>query len=241
MAEENDEDLILQPADAGAAFRFEMAATNFFMGYWKYVLGALITLLVGILIYGQYQNYVTATQRGCAAEIADVERELPAQIAMLSFQKAQGQLTATSDELAALGGKLEAVADSCKGTASLEARLKAAELYRVADKSEQRRAALEASLGNADGLLRFAAESALAALDLEEGKGDEAVQRFRTLMNEEDGFLAQQAAIELGLALEHLDRDAEASKVYSEFLTKWPDAARSGEVRDFQSRVGTAG
>lgn len=241
MAEENDEDLVLKPADAGAAFRFEMAATNFFLGYWKHVLAALIAVLVGFLIYGQVQNYILATQRGCAAEIADVERELPDHIAMLGFQKAQGALAATPEELAGFGQKLEGVADQCSGTASLEARLKAAELYRLADDSAKRRAALEAAAGSASGLLGYACESALAALDLEEGNGDQAVARFRALMEAQDGFLAQQAAIELGLALEHLDRKDEAAKVYADFLTKWPDSARAGEVRDHQGRLGPTG
>ncbi len=242
MAEENDDDLILQPADAGAAFRFEMAATNFFLGYWKHMLAVLVVVLVSLLIYGQYRDYYQSVQRGAAARIADVERELPAPIALLAFQKSQGALTATDDALIQAAEQLEAIAGAVSGTAAVEARLKAAELYRLAGSVDARRAVLEATLGEARGVLEYAAESALAAMDLEAGRGDEAVRRYRTLAAEHDGFLAQQATIELGLALEHLGRREEAAQVYGEFLSKWPDAPRASEVRNFQSRVrGAAG
>lgn len=242
MAEENEEDLVLAPADAGAAFRFEMAATNFFLGYWKHLLAVLVTVLLAFLFYGQWIAYVQNVQRAAAAQISNVERDLPAPIAILGFQKSQGMLSATNEDLIAAGERLEATASETWGTASIEARLKAAELYRIAEDGEKRRMALEAVEGQADGLLGYAAESALAALDLEAGNGDQAVERYRTLAAQNDAFLAQQATIELGLALEHLGRNDEAAKVYSDFLTKWPDAARAGEVRTHQGRVsGAAG
>lgn len=240
MAEEQDEDLVLQPADAGAAFRFEMAATNFFLGYWKHVLAVLVVGLVGFLIYGQYSAYVVRSQRAAASQIAEVERDIPP-IALLSYQKATKALETSNEELIAAAQQLEAVAGATSGTASVEARLKAAELYRIAGDNEARRAALEGAKGTAPGLLGYSVDSALAALDLEAGNGDAAVKRFEELRKAHSGFLAQQATIELGLALEHLDRDSEAAKVYSEFLAKWPDSSRAGEVRDFQARVGAAG
>lgn len=240
MAEEQDQDLVLQPADAGAAFRFEMAVTNFFLGYWKHVLGVLVVVLVGFLLYGQYAAYVVRSQRAAASQIAEVERNLPP-IALLSYQKATGNLQTPEEDLRNAAQQLEAVAGATSGTASVEARLKAAELYRILGESDARRAALEGALGKADGVLGYSVESALAALDLEAGNGDAAVSRFEALRKSNQGFLAQQATIELGLTLEHLDRNADAAKVYGEFLATWPDAARAGEVRDFQARVGAAG
>lgn len=240
MAETRDEDLVLQPADAGAAFRMEMAASNFLLGYWKHMVAALVAVLVSVLIYGQYNSYVHRQQRGTAAEIAAVERDLPAPIAILGFQKSQGMLTSTPEQLEAAADRLEAIGAEASGAASVEARLKAAELYRLAG-SPKRRTTLEAAAGTADDVLRYAAVSGLAAMDLEEGNGDQAVARYKELMSSKDAFLAQQAAIELGLALEHLGRKDEAAQVYAEFLTRWPDAPRAGEVKDRQGQVGASG
>lgn len=240
MAEQPDEDLVLQPADAGAAFRMEMAASNFLLGYWKHMLAALIAALLAVLFYGQYTSFVHRQQRAAASRIAEVERDLPAPIALLGFQKAQDMLTTSQADLEAAGDRLDVIANETSGAASVEARLKAAELYRLAG-SPKRRTALEAVAATADDVLGYAARAGLAALDLEEGNADQAVTRYKELMASEDGFLAQQAAIELGLALEHLGRNDEAAKVYGEFLTRWPDAPRADEVRTRQGQVGAAG
>jgi hypothetical protein len=241
VAEDEDLDLELAPEDAGTAFRAEMAATNFFMGYWKQLLAALIVGLLSIFLYGQYGNYVQNSQRTIAAHIADVERDLPTTLVGLAKQKAAGQFTATNEELVGAAAQLEAIASASSGTASIEARLKAAELYRLAGEQEKRRGVLEAASEASTGLLHFAAESALAAMELNADQGEAAVARYTTLASDTDAFLAQQATIELAAALHILGRKDDADKVYGDFMTRWPDAPRASEVASLRERMGSAG
>ena len=240
MAEERDEDLELAPADAGAAFRAEMAATNLLMGYWKPMLAGLLAVLMSFLVWGQYAKFVQRAQRATAAQIAEVERDLPLPIAAMVFQKAQGGLAVAPDVLIEAAERMEAVAGASSGTGSVEASLKAAEIYRLADATDKRRVALEAAAGESEGLLQYAAQSALASLDLESGNGEGAIRRYE-LLQEGDGFLARRATIDLGLALEHLGRRDEAATVFDTFLSRWPDAPGASQVRAHRDRVGSAG
>lgn len=240
MAEDNDEDLELELADAGVSFRAEMWATNFFMGYWKHVLAGLITLLLSVLFFGQYQTYVQRVQRSTAAHIATIERDLPGPVISLSAMRSQGNIEATDEVLCKAGDELAVVGDGASGPSSVEAYLKASELFRLCADPAKRRAVLEKAVGQGGGVLDHAVVAALANLDLEEDRGDQAVERFTSLRDENTGFLAEQAAIDLGLALEHLGRVDEAQSVYADFLTKWPDSPRADQVRGRQAPASAA-
>jgi len=240
VAEENEEDLELELAEAGFAFKAEMWATNFFMGYWKHVLASLIVLLLSVLFYGQYQTYVQRVQRATAAKIANVERELPGPVISLSSLKSQGNPDVTDEKLCKAGDDITTIAKESSGASSVEAYLKASELFRLCGDAAKRRAVLETAAGAGRGVLNHAAVAALANLDLEEDRGDEAVNGFTALRDGSTGFLAEQAAIDLGLALEHLGRDNDAQAVYADFLAKWPDSPRADQVRGRQGPT-TAG
>ena len=240
MAEENDDDLMLAPADAGTAFRAEMAATNFFMGYWKHILAVLITGLVMIFIYGQIRQYGIYKQRVTAQQIAEVERDLPTAIANLPALKMQGGLPPAED-LEAAAAQLNAIASASSGTAKVEALLKASELYRLSGADEARKTALVSAAEHADGLLMFAAESALASMELDAGEGDAALARFKKLAASNDAFLAQEASIELGRTYRILERDSDAQQTLSDFLAKWPNAPRAAEVERMRAEIGSNG
>ena len=242
MAEETDDDLDLdlELEDAGTAFRAEMAATNFFMGYWQYILAISIIFLVGVLVWGEYGGMVRGDQRHASAELAKVEATLPGEVMQLPAMHEQGTPGADEASLVAEAVKMTELASQTDRAASVEASLKAAEIYRIVDKPVERRAALEAATEHARGVLLYSVEAALAALDLEEGHGDGAVKRYRALMVEDDAYLAQQATVDLGLALEHLDRKDEAIKLYDDFLVKWPESTRTEHVASRKAGLGGA-
>ena len=237
MAELEEDDLDLKPADAGALFKAEMWATNAILGYWKHLLVVLVIGLLCFLFYGQYTTHVQRIQRGFTSMTAEIEATLPDTFDVLGQQIATGAVEIEPAELEQAGDKLVAVADQASGTAKTEALLKAAELFRLADADEKRRSALQQASVDARGVLLFAAEGALANLELELQEGDAAVQRLRGLMEKESGFLAEQATLDLGLALEQLERDDEAIKVYDDFLQRWPASSRIDEVRQRRDRV----
>ena len=242
--ERDDEDLELAPADAGLLFRAEMATTNFLMGYWKFLVGALVVVLAAFLFYGQYDAWVMRDQRGTAARIAEVETELPGPSVDLAASLAQAEAAGEEDPRASLrpaAEKLTAIAGESRGAARVEAQLKAAEIYRILGETGPRRTALEDAAQHAEGILKYSAVGALANLALEEGRGDEAVSQWKQLVASEDGYLAEQALLELGLTLEALDRASEAREAYGDFLARFPESPRAEVARQRQSRVENAG
>ncbi len=242
MADENEDDLDLdlELEDAGTAFRAEMAATNFFMGYWKHLLAVAVVFLISVLLWGEYAGMVRGEQRQASSALAKVEAELPGPVIQLPAMRAQSTAGTDDEALAAVAAKMMSLAAESDRAASVEAALKAAELYRIAGMAAERRASLEAATQHAEGVLLYSVEAALASLDLEEGNGDAAVQRYRNLQAEDDDFLAQQASVDLGMALEHLERQDEALKIYDEFLAKWPDSTRSEHVASRKAGLGGA-
>ena len=237
--EEDEDDLEFEPADAGTLFRAEMWATNMLMGYWKHGLTILIVVLLSVLFYGSYRTHVLSVQRMAAADIAEVERSFDVPIwAMASVMADGGENAPTREELAEAAEKIATVGRANSGAGAVEASLKAAELFRLAGRVDERRAALEhASAHGQRGALKYAADAGLANLDLEIGQGEAAVNRFRALKDASSGFLVEQATMDLALALEHLDRKDEARSLYAEFLETWPDSKRADEVRIRQERL----
>lgn len=237
MAEQPTEGLVLPQQDAGAAFRTEMALANFLYGYWRHILALVGAVLVGALVYGQYQSWYRSGQMKTTAEISDVRAKLPE--ALLSPYPAQGGLS-DADKQAARDGAaaLVKIGESARGAARAEAYLNAAELFRQAGDASQQRAALEAASASAKGALRYAAVAGLANLDLEEGRGEDAVSRLSVLANEVDGMLAEQATLDLGLAHEHLGQPEQALSVYDAFVQKWPESPRASEAASRKARLG---
>lgn len=231
----DEEDLTLEPQQAGMAFRAEMWAMDTLLGYWPYLIGGLAVILGAIFFYGQYSTFARNQQRFASKQIAQVEEVLPERVAALSYLQAGGQPIDIAQAVEA-AVNLEAV--EATGAARTEAMLKAAELYRIAAKPEEQRMALEVASSTGTGVLHFVAESAIANLELEAGENDAAVKRLRALSQAHDDYLGEQAALDLGLILEQLDRKDEALAVYSSFLSRWTDSPRSEDVRKRQAALG---
>ncbi len=238
MAAETD-DLELKPADAGALFRAEMATTNFVLGYWKAMVAVVVVVLASVLFYGQYTTWAEGKQRAAAGRIALVEARIKVPIINLSEGLAAEQIT--SDELAKAAAELVVIAQETTGPSRVEADLKAAEIFRVLNRNDERRAALDDALPHAEGVLAYAAAGALANLDLEQGQGDAAVERWRALIAKQKGFLAEQATLELGLTLESLGRVDEARQLYADFAVTYPTSSRAETARQRADRLGNPG
>ncbi len=261
--------------DAGVVFRAEMWLTNFFLGYWPVLVGVIVAVLLGVLVYGQASSYLHGQQRRIADEISVVEQAayddilagLPEDLRMqvqqasmnyaflrgapLALEEVVTGIELTEEQLQRVeeaGDELLAIGREASGTAAIEARLKASELYRITDATDKRREALQLAADATESLLqrdkaplRYAAQGGLANLELEQGEGDSAVARLRTLSEELDGYLAEQATLDLGLVLEHLERDLEAQTVYAGFDVRWPDSPRIEEIQARLERLQAGG
>lgn len=231
MSETDEEDdLEFQQADAGMLFRAEMWATNAFLGYWQYLLAGLVVVLLGFLIYGQYTAWVENDQRASSERIYQATKDLPP-LEMIGPQRAFGQPLPPKVDLPGIAAQLEQIAGESRAAARVEALLKAAEIYRLAEDPEGERRALTAAEDSAEGVLAYGVESSLANLDLEAGDEDAAIARLRKLAERKD-ILGQQAMLDLARAYETSERIEEARKVYDTFETQWPESSRLDEVRE---------
>jgi tetratricopeptide (TPR) repeat protein len=232
--EPENKDLDLEIEDAGVAFRAEMWATDKLMRYYRELGGLVLLALFATLVYGQWRTYYQNGQRGTTSAIADIEESMPNTLIELVQLKAGMKPDEQIDEgeTREAADSLLQVAEKGTGTASVEAALKAAELYRLLDANEDRRKALEFAKGKADGVLLYAAVAGLANIDIEEGQPDAALDKFKSLQNESP-YLARQATLDMASALEALERYDEAVVAYDGYLQKFPDAP---DIDDVQSR-----
>jgi tetratricopeptide (TPR) repeat protein len=237
VAERDDSDLQFTQAEAGLAFKSEMWAMNVLLGYWKHILGVISLGLASILIYGQYQNTVLRTQRAISAEISDALAELPGELHQLPAILETGIGDVKPEDISKVALALQQIASDKRGPAKVEALLKAAEIYRVLHDQESQRSVLQIAASEAKGALAYASHSALANLDLEQGDGEGAIARFKDLRIHSEGFFAQQATMDLALALEHLGKKEEAKQTYLEFLTAWPESSFTEEAERRRSML----
>lgn len=236
MAETAQDDLELKPARAGAAFRAEMFFTDIALRYWKHAVAAVVVGLLSVLAFGQYQQSVVREQRRASSAIAEEVAKLPAPLPLLAQQVSAGG-TVDLAKVEAVGDALVAIANGTSGTAAVDARMTAAEAFRLAGKPDKQREALTRALDGASGVLGWSVESAIANLDLQEGKGDEAVTRLEALSKKADGFLGEQATLDLGLAYETLGRKDDALRVYADFVARFPTSTRTEEVASRKARL----
>lgn len=210
--------------EAGLTFKFEMAIKNFLLGFWPAIVGTIGVVLVGFLIYGQYQSWNLNNQRKITAETNKIVAELPVPMPMQPLSEEDRK------ELITGADKMMKIGEEGRATARVEAYLRAAEAYREAGATDKQRRALEAAADGATGPLRYSALAGLANLDLEAGEADAAIAKLEQLMAQENGFEGEQAALDLGLVLEQLDRQDEARGVYEKFQQRWPESARKDIV-----------
>lgn len=230
-----------EPADGGGvALRAQMAAGEFFLRNGWTIAGITGAALLAILVYGLWEGQRVEAQRATTARIADVEAELGSDLVQIAQAKALG-IEGLFDEAKTrkAAEELVAVAREASGTAAAEAWLKAAELFRVLGDAAGRRTALEGAAAGTTGVLRYAAVSGLAHLDVEEGLTDEGIARFESLRTEAD-FLARQATLDLAGTYEALGRTAEAVATYEAYLARWPEASDAEEVRSRKEKVAGA-
>ena len=236
------EDLAIRPDGAGVAFRTEMAVSNFVLGYWKPMVAVVIAGLVGTLVYGLWANEQQAAQRAFTGESAEVVETQGLDLQTLAQQKALSNAEKPFDgsKAATAASSILAIAEKASGVAAYEGAMKAAEFARFGGDAATRRAALELAQKRAtDDVFQLAAAGALATLDVEEGKGADAVARFDALRADK-GFVGRRAALELASVQEALGRNDEAKATLSDLLTRWPDAPEKVDVDARLARLGAA-
>lgn len=235
---ESQDSYDLGEAGGDLALRAEMGVQEALLRWWKPILASVIAVVLGFVVYGWNQSMAQAQARATASAIADAQAPLPDKLLMLAQSRAGMGEAPDPETLTPVADALVDVGHAHRGAGAVEALLRAAELYRLADQPAPRRAALEKAVSLASGPLAFAAGGALANLDIEEGNVEEGLTRMQALTKLRPEFLARQATLDLAAAQEAAGREDDARATYQRFLATWPDAPETGEVKDRIDRVG---
>lgn len=214
-------------------FRAQMSVWHVILGYWRHAAAVVGAGLVGVLIYGLYQDWRTGRQEEWQADIAAVDVKVPPPDPLAQY--GLGPLDDPNDaekmgKLAESAKAYEAVAAEASGAASVMAWMRAADLWTRAGKKDEATGALQkAHAAGAPGALGWAARSSLAALLAEKGDIDGAAALYREAANGKD-FYAERALFELGGLYAGASRREDAGKAWEEFTGRFPDSTLADEV-----------
>ena len=204
-------------------FKTQMRVLNLLLGHWKTGLAIVGTILLGVLIVGEYNEYMTSQQRGFQGEIADVDRRMPAPSPTerlgLDGMGITDEVKANVEEGAR---RYEAVGGSATGTASTMAWLRAGAAWERAGATDKAMAAYgstQAASGDVDG----------------------AIATLQSLSGRVSGLASEHAEIGVATILEDAGRTAESKAAFSAFLVAHPDSVLVGQANDGIHRLGEAG
>ncbi len=228
-----------EEASADLSFRAEMWVKDKILGYWKPIVVVLAAIPFVALGWSQFQAAKVHKQESISSAVSKAEEQLSVPIDYIGAVKAGADPSQTFDEANArkVADELVEIAKGGEGAGSIEALLKAAELYRLTGDAALRRSALEsAAAASEERTMLFAAESALASMDVEEGNGEAAIARLKKL-SQADDYIARRATMALGETQEVLGMHGDAAATYSTFLSRWPDAPENAEVQSMKERA----
>jgi hypothetical protein len=253
LADSPSNDLEIINPDAGLGFRAEMFMNNFIMGYWKGILGTLVTLLALILIFGNYQNWYTGKQYATSDEIANVLKQfsaahpemMPPGALIDQYTRYLTPPLALSDDPELLrhtqiaAQKLRDIGGTGSGAAAAQAYLLSSEFFRIAGDEPARSESLDlmntATAGASEAATALSLAGALRASgDLDGGLA--ALQGVS--VNHKDTLIAQWAALERARLLGDAGRHNEAATVLDELILQYPDGKLKETAEGELERLG---
>jgi tetratricopeptide (TPR) repeat protein len=255
MAEEDDqkpEELslsaqLLAEEEQDVLFKTQMAIANFFLGYWKHMLGVLGVGLLGVLVYGFWSDYTRSQQQEIHQKVAEVESQLPKE---LRYQHEIGFPIIPGDDdpegaskLTTAGGEIQALADASDGAGATYARLRAASLWEAGGRPDISSTILEqAAVDDVDGILSWSAKARLAASKAAGGDVDGAAAIYQSISSESEDAISQEAMYRLGQLYHDAGRNDEAVSVWQGYISAYPaDTTRVAQLSKIISELQTAG
>jgi hypothetical protein len=224
-------------------FKTQMRVLNLLLGHWKTGLAVVGAALLGVLIVGEYNEYLTSQQRDFQGEIADVDRRMPASspTERLGFD-GMGITDEVKANVEEGARRYAAVGGSASGTASTMAWLRAGAAWERVGAHDKAMAAYgSAHTAGAEGLLGWSAASQFASTQAASGDVDGAIATLRSLSGRVSGLTAEHAEMGVATILEDAGRAAESKAAFSAFLVAHPDSVLIGQANDGIHRLGAAG
>ncbi len=204
--------------DEDVLFKMQVAAGEWFARNWSYGVPLIGAALLGSLVYGVWKSWNDGRLAEGFDAVARVDAKAPERALFPDPTKAP--------EHEASAARYLETAGTLSGSPAAVAYLKAAESFTLAQKSAEARAAVEKAVAlKPEGLVGYAAESALAAARLDAGESDAAMAAYRDISGRYEGFYAQSALERLAAAQEANGKTSEAQATRAEIATRFGGAA----------------
>ncbi len=237
----------ITPADqeADLFFKVQMQLAHWVYGYWKQGLAAIGTVLLLTLIVGQTSTCLRDQQRDGSAAMAGVERTLPEPSPLAQYGLAPLDDLTDPEHVAALELAAQAYEDVAMGSnrlAAAEAWLRAANTWSRAA-NEERSAIAYGKAFDADpgGIYTYAAGNRLAVIHRQAGRTQEAETVYRDMASDLDGYLAEQALLDLmSLKLDAGEADS-IQRLAAEFRARFDKSPRLEQVQLLEAQAVSTG
>lgn len=218
-------------------FKAQMAVAQAFYGYWKHALAMVGLLLVGVFLWGTWQNRQVESLQASHAEIEVVMRTLRAGLRahadnpeMLKAQAAEG------------GRRLAEIGARTDGPGGTYAWIQAARVYQAAEDPEKVLEAWQkAHARGDDGPMGWAAASGLSGALFEQGKVDEAVAVLQGYGKKGKGYAVERSLFDAARLLELAGRRQEAAAAFEAFQSAHPTSPLASMAASAASRLKETG
>ena len=229
-------ELPITPAEQEADFLFkaQMAAYHWVLGYWKQGLGVIGIVLLLALVGGQTATWYRDRQRASSAALAEIVAEMPEPPELAQYGLVpRDDLNDPShvQTLRDAAAAFEKLAADSSGLVCAEAWFRAGDTWDRLQDDDHAIAAFQASFeADEGGIYTYAAGNRLAAALRRKGETAKADAAVRELATSLDGFLAENALLDLMKAQAAAgDREA-LERSAAEFRARFANSARMERV-----------
>lgn len=231
------------PSDqqADLLFRTQMKVADLVLGYWKQGLGILAGVLALTLVIGLVSNHIRDARRATSAAVAKVDAAVPEPdpMSMLGLAPADDLTDAARvSALETVARGYEAAAKDGAGPTRVEAWVRAGEIWLRLNRTDDAIRSFQAGFDeDGEAIYRYTPGNRLAVLLADNGKRDEAEAVYRKLATGLDGYLAEQALMDL-MTLQATSGQADAVKrSAAEFRARFTHSPRLEQVAAIEAQV----
>jgi tetratricopeptide (TPR) repeat protein len=222
-------------------FKTQMRVLNLILGHWKTGLAVVGGVLLVVLAIGSYQTSQVEEQRGYQAEIADIDRRMPAETAEerfgLNTTGLSPEVTANVEEGAR---RYEKIASGAKGASAAMAWLKSGGAWKRAGDAEKALAAFgSAHAVGAKGVLGWSAGSQFAAAQADSGDMTAAIATLESMRSSQTGLESQQTDLAIAMLKEESGDTAAAKGAFQAFIDANKSSVLIEQATDGLSRLGS--
>lgn len=227
--------------DADLLFRAQMAVYHYLLGYWKQGVAVIAVVLLAALVGGETATHLRDRQRADSASLAEVQRSLPEESPLAQYGLAapydftdptvRAKLTEVAASYEKLGGEVH-------GLAQAEALFRAGDLLEQLGETDRAKDAFRSSYEeDRGGIYSYAAGNRLALLHRAGGEADAASAVLRDLGSSLEGYLAEQALLDLmDLMAEKGDTEG-VTRTAAEFRERFADSPRIEQLSAIEARA----